>query len=70
MLKTPQDGDVGALLGLGFAPQTGGPFSWMEYKGLDWVLQQASYFESQENPQFTPPALLVKMVEQNHSFFQ
>ena len=70
VLKSPQDGDVGALLGLGFAPQTGGPFSWMDYKGLEWVLEQSLALARNDKSQFTPPDLLVEMVNQGHSFFE
>ena len=70
VLKTPQDGDVGALLGLGFAPSTGGPFSWMDYKGLSWILEQAIRLTQQGYHQFSPPALLQEMVDQNRSFFE
>ncbi len=34
VLETPEDGDLGAIFGWGFAPFTGGPFSHIDTIGL------------------------------------
>lgn len=39
VLVDKREGDVGAVLGWGFAPWSGGPFSWMKIQGADRVKQ-------------------------------
>ncbi len=34
ILRNERDGEVGAIFGIGFAPNTGGPFTWLDRQGL------------------------------------
>ncbi|MCA9686643.1 MAG: 3-hydroxyacyl-CoA dehydrogenase, partial [Myxococcales bacterium] len=34
ILRNAGDGEVGAIFGIGFAPNTGGPFSWLDHQDL------------------------------------
>src|SRR3546814_7697804 len=38
VLETPEDGEIGAIFGWGFAPYTGGPFSNMDTVGIGAVV--------------------------------
>ena len=40
IIKSPNDGDLGAILGLGFPPFTGGPFRYLEVAGIQNVVDQ------------------------------
>ena len=69
VLRTAVDGDVASILGLGFAPNTGGVFAWMDQQGLDQVIEQASQLHAQDMPQFAVPQLLIDMQQNQQSFF-
>ena len=34
VLRSKADGEIGAIFGLGFAPNTGGPFAWFDRFGV------------------------------------
>ena len=34
ILRSKADGEIGAIFGLGFAPNTGGPFAWLDRFGV------------------------------------
>ena len=40
IIKSPNDGDLGAILGLGFPPFTGGLFRYLEVAGIQNVVDQ------------------------------
>ena len=44
ILKSPVDGDLGAILGLGFPPFTGGPFRYLDFAGIENVVDRMNYF--------------------------
>jgi 3-hydroxyacyl-CoA dehydrogenase/enoyl-CoA hydratase/3-hydroxybutyryl-CoA epimerase len=58
VLTDVRDGDVGAILGWGFAPWSGGPFSWLDTLGADAALARAEALAARHGPRFAPPALL------------
>jgi 3-hydroxyacyl-CoA dehydrogenase/enoyl-CoA hydratase/3-hydroxybutyryl-CoA epimerase len=54
-----QDADVGAILGLGFAPCTGGPLSLLD-QDLAGAAAALSRLEAAHGPRFAPPAGLLR----------
>ena len=40
ILRSARDGDVAAVFGIGFAPQTGGPFGWLDRQDLAAVVRE------------------------------
>jgi 3-hydroxyacyl-CoA dehydrogenase/enoyl-CoA hydratase/3-hydroxybutyryl-CoA epimerase len=54
-----QDADVGAILGLGFAPCTGGPLSLLD-QDLAGAAAALTRLEAAHGPRFAPPAGLLR----------
>lgn len=57
ILDSARDGDLGAVLGLGFPPFHGGPFSYIDAMGADAITQQMQALEAAHGPRFKPAAI-------------
>jgi 3-hydroxyacyl-CoA dehydrogenase/enoyl-CoA hydratase/3-hydroxybutyryl-CoA epimerase len=68
VLRAPADGDVGALLGIGFAPQTGGPFVFLDRLGLPAAVAALDALAAVHGPRFAPPGLLRRMAAAGEHF--
>ena len=68
VLEDIREGDVGAILGWGFAPWSGGPFSWLDMisaaRGVEICEELASH-----GPRFAVPALLAEMAASSETFY-
>ena len=69
VLRAPADGDVGALLGIGFAPQTGGPFVWLDRLGLGEAVRALDALAATHGERFSPPPLLRRMAAAGERFY-
>ncbi len=69
VLETPQDGDLGAIFGWGFAPFTGGPFSHMDTVGIANVVVTLDRLAQRHGERFAPPQLLRDMAARGDSFY-
>ena len=69
VLETPQDGDLGAIFGWGFAPFTGGPFSHMDTLGLANVVAILDGLAQRHGERFSPPQLLRDMAARGETFY-
>lgn len=69
VLTDIREGDVGAVLGWGFAPWSGGPFSWLDILGAGNAVALSEALASRHGPRFAPPALLVAMAAEGDSFY-
>lgn len=69
ILQRRRDAEVGAVFGVGFAPQTGGPLAWVDRQGVDRVVARLRELTASAGPRFSPPALLVGMAERGERFF-
>ena len=58
VLTDVREGDVGAILGWGFAPWSGGPFAWIDRMGARRVLAMADGLATEHGARFAPPTLL------------
>ena len=67
-LERPADGDVGAILGLGFPAFLGGPFRWLDARGLPAVAARLAELEKRHGPAFAPPPRLLGMAVEGISF--
>jgi len=68
ILFTASDGDLAAILGLGFPPFTGGPFSYIDHQGADEILKILQSLNEQHGKRFEPADLLVKHAKDNTPF--
>jgi 3-hydroxyacyl-CoA dehydrogenase / enoyl-CoA hydratase / 3-hydroxybutyryl-CoA epimerase len=69
VLTDPREGDVGAILGFGFAPWTGGPLSYIDMVGIDIFVRRCSAFEQQFGDRYRPARLLRHMAETGQRFY-
>ncbi|MCA3015853.1 MAG: fatty acid oxidation complex subunit alpha FadJ [Myxococcaceae bacterium] len=69
VLRSPRDGDVGAIFGLGFPPFLGGPFRYAEAQGLTRVLQRLEHYQERHGARFTPAPLLIERVNAGKRFY-
>jgi 3-hydroxyacyl-CoA dehydrogenase/enoyl-CoA hydratase/3-hydroxybutyryl-CoA epimerase len=69
VLTNPQDGDVGSIMGLGFAPQTGGAVSLIDQVGVKTFVAECDDFAKKYGPQFEVPKLLRDMAAKGQSFY-
>ncbi|THH37101.1 3-hydroxyacyl-CoA dehydrogenase [Aliishimia ponticola] len=65
-----REGDVGAILGWGFAPWSGGPFSWLDIIGAEYAAARCDELEAKFGERFKCPALLREMAEKGQSFYE
>ena len=69
VLEDIREGDVGAILGWGFAPWSGGPFSWLDIIGTPYAAERCNELAETYGDRFTPPALLKEMGDKGQSFY-
>ena len=69
VLTDIREGDVGAILGWGFAPWSGGPFSWLDIIGAPRAVDICDHLTAQFGPRFTAPVLLRDMAAKGDGFY-
>ncbi len=69
VLTDIREGDVGAILGWGFMPWSGGPFSWLDILGTPEAVAIADRLAAAHGDRFAAPALLRGMAEKGESFY-
>ena len=69
VLTDIREGDVGAILGWGFAPWSGGPFSWLDMIGAARAVEICDGLAHQFGPRFTPPQILRDMAASGATFY-
>jgi 3-hydroxyacyl-CoA dehydrogenase/enoyl-CoA hydratase/3-hydroxybutyryl-CoA epimerase len=69
IVRNKRDAEVGALFGIGFAPQTGGPLAFMDRYGLPALVAQLDRFAVDHGARYAPPDLLRNMAERGERFF-
>jgi 3-hydroxyacyl-CoA dehydrogenase/enoyl-CoA hydratase/3-hydroxybutyryl-CoA epimerase len=70
VLTDIREGDVGAILGWGFAPWSGGPFSWLDIIGAPYAAERCDQLTAQFGDRFTTPDLLRDMADKGHEFYK
>ncbi len=69
VLEDIREGDVGAILGWGFAPWSGGPFSWLDIIGSPYAAERCDQLTEMFGERFKTPDLLREMADKNQSFY-
>ena len=70
VLRSPRDGDIGAVFGLGFPPFRGGPFRYADSLGVQTVVERLRRYQDKHGVRFTPAPLLVEMAKTGARFFE
>ncbi|HSJ33526.1 MAG TPA: fatty acid oxidation complex subunit alpha FadJ [Acidimicrobiia bacterium] len=68
VLRSATDGDIGAVMGLGFPPFRGGPFFWIDEVGAATVVEKLRALEAKHGQRFAPAQILVEAAEENRKF--
>lgn len=68
-ISSPEDGDVGAVFGLGFPPFLGGPFRYLDATGIGHVVSEMENLSSAHGGRFEPAPILVHMAEHEEKFY-
>ncbi|MCZ4352011.1 3-hydroxyacyl-CoA dehydrogenase NAD-binding domain-containing protein [Roseovarius aestuarii] len=69
VLEDIREGDVGAILAWGFAPWSGGPFSWLDIIGTPYAAERCDQLAEAFGPRFATPDLLREMGDKGQSFY-
>jgi len=68
ILRSPRDGDVGAIFGLGFPPFLGGPFRYLDHLGARFALETMERLHARHGERFRPAPLLVDTAREGRTF--
>ena len=69
MITDPREADVGAILGWGFAPWTGGPVSLIDGVGATKFVEACDTLAQKYGARFSPPQLLRDMAAKGETFY-
>ncbi len=69
VLRSPRDGDIGAIFGLGFPPFLGGPFRYADGLGPSELLRRMERCADQHGRRFSPPELLRERAKSGQRFY-
>jgi 3-hydroxyacyl-CoA dehydrogenase/enoyl-CoA hydratase/3-hydroxybutyryl-CoA epimerase len=69
VVRSPRDGDIGAIFGIGFPPFRGGPLRLIDDLGARQVVSTLRALEAEFGPRFAPATALVAMAEQGGLYY-
>ena len=69
IIRSPRDGDIGAVLGFGFPSFLGGPFRYVDSMGTGTTLKRLEYMALRLGPHFYPAALLRDLARQGKRIY-
>ncbi|MBI2389912.1 MAG: fatty acid oxidation complex subunit alpha FadJ [Deltaproteobacteria bacterium] len=70
ILRSPRDGDIGAIFGLGFPPFRGGPFRYVDSIGPAEILRRTEQYRDRFGARFEPAPTLVNLAKNNGRFYR
>jgi len=68
IIRSPRDGDAGAVFGLGFPPFRGGPFRYVDSEGAERIVERLGELENRVGERFTPAPLLAEHARRGKTF--
>jgi 3-hydroxyacyl-CoA dehydrogenase/enoyl-CoA hydratase/3-hydroxybutyryl-CoA epimerase len=69
IVRSPRDGDVGAVFGIGFPPFRGGPFRYVDSLGAERIVRALEGLNADRAPRFAPAQLLIEMAREGRRFY-
>ena len=69
VLEDIREGDVGAILGWGFQPWSGGPFSWLDMIGAEHAVEICDNLTEKFGERFKTPELLRELAASGETFY-
>lgn len=69
VLRSPRDGDLGAVFGFGFPPFRGGPFFLIDQLGAQAFLDRLKELEARHGARFAPPASLTELASKGGKYY-
>jgi 3-hydroxyacyl-CoA dehydrogenase/enoyl-CoA hydratase/3-hydroxybutyryl-CoA epimerase len=69
VVRSPRDGDLGAIYGIGYPPFRGGPLRYIDSLGAAQVVSQLESFAAQYGPRFAPAPALVEMARTGARYY-
>jgi 3-hydroxyacyl-CoA dehydrogenase/enoyl-CoA hydratase/3-hydroxybutyryl-CoA epimerase len=69
VVRSPRDGDIGAIFGIGYPPFRGGPLRYIDDLGPVNVVDTLRQLSTAYGDRFTPAPLLVAMAEESRGFY-
>ncbi len=69
IISSPRDGDLGAVLGLGFPPFLGGPFRYLDSLGAENAYRRMEELREKNGPRFIAADLLREKAMLNQKFY-
>jgi 3-hydroxyacyl-CoA dehydrogenase/enoyl-CoA hydratase/3-hydroxybutyryl-CoA epimerase len=69
VVRSPRDGDLASVYGIGFPPFRGGPLRLIDTWGAAKVVDLLSDLASQVGPRFTPAPALVEMAKSGKTYY-
>ena len=69
VIRNARDGDIAAVFGIGFPPFLGGPFRYMDQRGIGDIIKALSSLMQQHGERFAPSEALIALSEQQTNFY-
>ena len=69
VIRSPRDGDIGAIFGIGFPPFLGGPFRYADSIGIDNLVTQLQDYQRRLGERFAPAEILQEMASAGETFY-
>ncbi len=69
IIASAEDGDLGAILGLGFPPFRGGPFRYVDHEGAAAIVERMEALAKRHGPRFQPAGGLKELANSGGRFY-
>jgi 3-hydroxyacyl-CoA dehydrogenase/enoyl-CoA hydratase/3-hydroxybutyryl-CoA epimerase len=68
VIRSPRDGDIGAVFGIGFPPFLGGPFRYADSLGIAALVEKLEQYQQRLGERFRPAEILARMAREKRTF--